>query len=137
VRFVRFDLEAEGNALVQMAANRPVTIGAVLEVTRNGQTAAVRPLYRLNPADGRVETPPLALPGGGAVRVAGINASNGKVLLDLGGLPTTAHLAIDVTQKPLISLVWGGLYVVLAGGILATINRLRQSRVLDSLGKAD
>jgi cytochrome c-type biogenesis protein CcmF len=136
VRFVRFDLQAEGNALVQMAANRTVTVGAVLEVTQNGKPAIVRPLYRLNPADGRVETPPLPLPGGGAVRVSGINASTGKVLLDLGGIANPMRLSIDVTQKPLISLVWGGLYVVLAGGILATITRLRQSRLLDTLGKA-
>ncbi|MBV8202145.1 MAG: cytochrome c biogenesis protein CcsA [Acidobacteria bacterium] len=135
VRFVRFDLQAEGNALVAMAAGRTVTVGAVLEVTQNGQTAAVRPLYRLNPADGRVETPPLQLPGGGAVRVAGINASTGKVLLDLGGVANPAHLALDVTSKPLISLVWGGLYVVLAGGILATLNRLRQVQKLNALGK--
>jgi cytochrome c-type biogenesis protein CcmF len=135
VRFVRFDLQAEGNALVQMAAGRTVTVGAVLEVTQNGQTAGLRPLYRLNPADGRVDTPPLRLPGGGAVRVAGINASSGKVLLDLGGVANPAHLALDVTSKPLISMVWGGLYVVLAGGILATINRIRQARKLDALGK--
>jgi len=135
VRFVRFDLQAEGNALVQMAAGRTVTVGAVLEVTRDGKTAAVRPLYRLNPASGRVDTPPQSLPGGGAVRVAGINASTGKVLLDLGGIANPGRLALDVTRKPLISLVWGGLYVVLAGGILATVNRLRQARQLDSLGK--
>jgi cytochrome c-type biogenesis protein CcmF len=135
VRFVRFDLQAEGNAMVAMAAGRTVTVGAVLEVTQNGKTAGVRPLYRLNPTDGRVDTPPLSLPAGGAVRIAGINASSGKVRLDLGGAANPAHLALDVTTKPLISMVWGGLYVVLAGGILATINRLRQVRQLDSLGK--
>jgi cytochrome c-type biogenesis protein CcmF len=135
VRFVRFDLQAEGDARVQMAAGRTVTVGAVLEVTRDGRTDSVRPLYRLNPADGRVDTPPLRLPGGGAVMVAGINATNGKVLLDLGGIASPGRLALDVTSKPLISLVWGGLYVVLAGGILATVNRLRQARQLDTLGK--
>ncbi|HYL71889.1 MAG TPA: hypothetical protein VEY89_11370 [Candidatus Dormibacteraeota bacterium] len=57
------------------------------------------------------------------------------MLLDLGGLANAARLSLDVTRKPLISLVWGGLYVVLAGGILSTLNRLRQVRKLDSLGK--
>ena len=135
VRFVRFDLQAEGNALVQMAAGRTVTVGALLQVTQNGKTSTVRPLYRLNPADGRVDTPQMPLPGGGAVMVSGINATTGKVLLDLGGLANAARLSLDVTRKPLISLVWGGLYVVLAGGILSTVNRLRQVRKLDSLGK--
>ncbi|HYL71890.1 MAG TPA: cytochrome c-type biogenesis CcmF C-terminal domain-containing protein, partial [Candidatus Dormibacteraeota bacterium] len=77
VRFVRFDLQAEGNALVAMAAGRTVTVGALLQVTQNGKTSMVRPLYRLNPADGRVETPQMPLPGGGAVMVSGINASTG------------------------------------------------------------
>lgn len=135
VRFVRFDLQAEGNAMVAMAAGRTVTVGAVLEVTQNGKTAGVRPLYRLNPTDGRVDTPPLPLPDGGAVRISGINASSGKVRLDLGGVANPGHLALDVTTKPLISMVWGGLYVVLAGGILATVNRVRQARQLDALGK--
>jgi hypothetical protein len=135
VRFVRFDLQAEGNAMVAMQAGRTVTVGAVLEVTRDGRTDGARPLYRLNPADGRVDTPLLRLPGGGAVRIAGINASSGKVRLDLGGAANPGHLALDVTTKPLISLVWGGLYVVLAGGILAAVNRVRQVRQLDALGK--
>jgi len=135
VRFVRFDLQAEGNAMVAMQAGRTVTVGAVLEVTRDGKTDGVRPLYRLNPADGRVDTPPLRLPGGGAVRIAGINASSGKVRLDLGGAANPGHLALDVTTKPLISMVWGGLYVVLAGGILAAVNRVRQVRQLHALGK--
>jgi cytochrome c-type biogenesis protein CcmF len=135
VRFVRFDLQAEGNAMVAMQAGRTVTVGAVLEVTRDGRTDGVRPLYRRNPADGRVDTPPLRLPGGGAVRIAGINASSGKVRLDLGGAANPSRLALDVTTKPLISLVWGGLYVVLAGGILAAVNRVRQVRQLDAIGK--
>jgi cytochrome c-type biogenesis protein CcmF len=135
VRFVRFDLQAEGNALAQMAAGRPITIGAQLEVTQNGRTIAVRPLYRLDPADGRVESPPMPLPGGGAVMVSAINASAGKVLLDLGGIANPGRLSLDVTRKPLIGMVWGGLYVVLAGGILSTINRLRQVRKLEAAGK--
>jgi cytochrome c-type biogenesis protein CcmF len=135
VRFVRFDLEAQGNALAAMAAGRPITIGAWLEVTRNGRRESVRPVYRLDPADGRVETPAMEIPGGGAVRVAGINASSRKVLLDLGGLANPGKLSLDVTRKPLISMVWGGLYVVLAGGILATVNRLTQVRKLVALGK--
>jgi cytochrome c biogenesis factor len=57
------------------------------------------------------------------------------VRLDLGGAANPSHLALDVTTKPLISLVWGGLYVVLAGGILAAVNRVRQVRQLDALGK--
>jgi cytochrome c-type biogenesis protein CcmF len=132
VRFVDFDLQADGNAMVAMREGRPVTIGAVLEVTRSGQTSRLRPIYRLNPGSGQVETPPMALPGGGAVVVSGLNASNRAVQLSFEGLSIRPKLSIDVTDKPLINLVWYGLYVVLAGGLMATANRLRALRRADA-----
>jgi cytochrome c-type biogenesis protein CcmF len=137
VRFVRFDLQAEGNALAQMAAGRTIAIGAALEITRDGRTTTLRPVYRFNPVDGRVDAPrvPLGLPGGGAIGIAGINASAAKVVLDLPGLGTPPRLSLDVTRKPLIGLVWGGLYVVLVGGVLAALHRLRQARQLEAMGK--
>ena len=51
-----------------------------------------------------------------------------------GGTP--ARLSLDVTRKPLMRLVWYGLYVMLAGGILATVQRLRQSFVIERVGGA-
>jgi len=133
VRFVRFNLDMEGNALVAMREGRPVTIGAELAVTQGGQTRNVTPVYRLNAKTGSVEAPPLPLPGGGSVFVSGINASNGAVQLDTNGIANPAKISIDVTRKPLIQLVWGGLYVVLIGGILTLIQRFRQMRVLERL----
>ncbi|HEX7182935.1 MAG TPA: cytochrome c biogenesis protein CcsA, partial [Thermoanaerobaculia bacterium] len=97
VRFVSFDLQAEGNAMAQMAAGGPVTIGATLEIRKNGQSTTVTPLYRLNPATGEVETPPTPLPGGGAIVVAGINAGNGAVQLETLGLSNPPKLSVDVT----------------------------------------
>jgi hypothetical protein len=110
-----------------------VTIGAQLAVTQGGRTALLTPVYRLDPASGAVESPPTSLPGGGAVLVSGINASNGAVQLDLTGVADAAKLALDVTRKPLIQLVWGGLYVVLLGGVLTLIQRACQARVLNRL----
>jgi cytochrome c biogenesis factor len=43
---------------------------------------------------------------------------------------------VDVTRKPLIQLVWGGLYVVLFGGILATVQRFREVRRREASAKA-
>jgi len=132
VRFVRFDLEAAGgNAVAAMSAGQPVTIGAALELTQDGRTTSVMPLYRINPATSSVETPPLPLPGGGAITISGINATNGAVQLDLSGVASPAKLSLDVTRKPLIQLVWGGFYLVLLGGILATAHRFKQMRVLE------
>jgi cytochrome c-type biogenesis protein CcmF len=135
VRFVNFDLQAEGNAMAQMAAGKTVTIGANLEVTQAGIKRPVKALYRLNPTDGRVETPPAPLPGGGRIVVAGINASSGAVQIQAEGVQNRPKLSIDVTKKPLIVLVWGGLYVVLAGGLLAIFHRIREIQVLARVGK--
>jgi hypothetical protein len=139
VRFVSFDLQVEGNALAAMAAGKPVTIGADLEVSRGGRTAPptlVKALYRMDPASGQVETPPVELPGGGEIFLAGINASAKAIDLTATGIGTRAKLSLDVTEKPFIQLVWGGLYVVLMGGILATVNRLRQARKLEQKDSA-
>jgi cytochrome c-type biogenesis protein CcmF len=135
VRFEGFDLQAEGNAMAAMAAGQPVTIGATLAVTKNGRTTPLKPLYQLDPASGSVATPPAALPGGGAIFVSGINATNGAVQLELTGVANLAKLSLDVTRKPLIQMVWGGLYIVLFGGILATAQRFRQMRKQESLGR--
>jgi cytochrome c-type biogenesis protein CcmF len=129
VKFTGFDLQAEGNAMAAMAAGKPVTIGASLVVTRGGQTVDVKPLYKLNPASGQVDTPPVPLPGGGAVFVSGINASSGAVQLETAGIASPMKLSVDVTRKPLIQLVWFGLYIVILGGGAATFQRLREVRI--------
>jgi cytochrome c biogenesis factor len=58
-------------------------------------------------------------------------------LLGVGTLAATgtpARLSLDVTRKPLMRLVWYGLYVMLAGGVIATTQRLRQSFVIERVG---
>jgi cytochrome c-type biogenesis protein CcmF len=133
VRFVKFNLDMDGNALVAMRQGKTVVIGAELAITKNGRTSSLTPVYRLNAATGSAESPPTPLPGGGEVYVSGINANSGAVQLDLSGVANPAKLSIDVTQKPLIQLVWGGLYVVLIGGVLTLIQRFRQMRVLEAI----
>jgi cytochrome c-type biogenesis protein CcmF len=134
VKFVGFDLNADGNAMAQMAKGGMVTIGTVVEVKQaDGTTTTVKPLYRLNPASGQVETPPMPLPGGGSIFVSGINASDGQVRFEVTGVSNPARLSIDVTRKPLINLVWYGLYIVLLGGAIATTQRLRQAMKRDAI----
>jgi cytochrome c-type biogenesis protein CcmF len=133
VRFVRFNLEMDGNAVAALNAGHSSTVGAELAITKGGRTFNVTPVYRLNPATGTVETPPTSLPGGGTITVAGINTGNGAVQIETTGVASPMKLSIDVTRKPLIQLVWGGLYIVLIGGILTMIQRFRQARVLDRL----
>ncbi len=135
VRFLGFDLNAAGNAMQQMQEGGTVAVGAMLEVTRDGRSERVEPLYRFTP-NGEVDAQPFPLPFGGEVVLAGIDASSGAVQLEVRGLEPQpagprAKLAVDVTRKPLIKLVWYGLYVVLAGGILATAQRLKDAFVLE------
>jgi cytochrome c-type biogenesis protein CcmF len=138
VKFAGFDLEAGGgNALAQMmeGGGGMVTLGAMVEVTGpDGETHQVLPLYQIDQSRGMVQTPPASVPGGGSVQIAGINATQGQVSLAVLGLPGMTEaaakpptLAVDVTEKPLIQLVWFGLYIVLLGGGLAIFNRLRQA----------
>jgi cytochrome c-type biogenesis protein CcmF len=136
VRFVDFDLNVDGNALAQMASGDPITIGGVVEVTpEGGQPTRIKPLYRLDAKTGEVQATPAALPGGGSLFLAGINASTGEVQLEIDGRSTPARLSVDVTHKPLIKLVWYGLYIVLAGGLMATLQRLREARVREQVGE--
>jgi len=132
--FQGFDMGERGNALAQMASGAPVTIKAVLDVRRGDTTERIEPIYRFQQG-GEVEFPPTALPGGGRVAIGGINANEGAVRLMLDGVGaaaagTPAFLALDVTRKPLIALVWWGFYVILIGGLLATVARVRQARRL-------
>ena len=136
IKFVGFDLNAQGNAMAQMASGGMVTIGTEIEITRNGKPVILKPIYRLNPANGAVDTPPLDLPGGGAIFVSGINASDGAVQFQVTGIDNPAKLSIDVTRKPLIQLVWYGLYIVLLGGAVATVFRARQVRRQEAVAAA-
>ncbi len=134
IHFVRFNLNMDGNAVAALNAGHSTTVGAELAITnKEGKTFSVTPVYRLNPATGTVETPPTSLPGGGTITMAGINTGSHAVQLETTGLANPMKLSIDVTKKPLIQLVWGGLYVVLLGGILTMIQRFRQARVLEQI----
>jgi len=123
-----------------MSAGKPVTIGAKVEVTRDGATTALEPVYEFSPRDGSAQFPPLDLPGGGRIALAGINASSGTARFIFDGIGITggtpATLSLDVTHKPLVQLVWWGVYVALAGGLTAFASRIKQVRMLDRIAAA-
>ncbi len=91
--------------------------------------------------DGReAEAEEVDIPGfpGGKMKVVAVSPNDGAVVLRLRGISknpadelqaaTVESLSIDVTRKPLIGLVWGGFYVMMAGGLLAFLKRTREAR---------
>ncbi len=82
----------------------------------------------------------LAIPGvpNGKLRVLAVSPNDGAVVVRLTGVSknpadefqaaTVESLSVDVTRKPLIALVWGGFYVMMAGGLLAFVKRSGEAR---------
>jgi cytochrome c-type biogenesis protein CcmF len=136
IKFEGFKLQAEGNnAVAAMESGKPVTIGATLAVSRGKESFTLMPLYTLDRASGQVQSTPMPLPGGGTVAIAGINVNTGAVQLETTGVASPMKLSVDVTRKPLIQLVWFGLYIVIIGGVLAASQRLREVRVRDRVAE--
>jgi cytochrome c-type biogenesis protein CcmF len=132
IRFVGFQLS--DHAQVAMASGAPITVGAALEVTTPEGTQKLMPQYTFSQQNGQADAPVLQVPGSGFLRIGGINAGDGAVVLETAGIGPTkdvvpAKLSIDVTRKPLIALVWWGLFIILFGGLLAIWQRIREAWV--------
>lgn len=117
------------------------TIGSRLQVTTGGKTAEVTPKFIVTlggPEGQRMESPDTPLPGTekGLVRVRRVSPGDSAVELELVGVDPSGDLkpaipetlSIDVTTKPLISLVWGGFYIMMLGGLLAMLKRAKDAR---------
>ena len=98
----------------------------------------LRYVFHLDTREGEAEE--AAIPGfpNGRMRVLAVSPNDGAVVVRLVGVSknpadefqaaTVESLAVDVTRKPLIGMVWGGFYVMMAGGLLAFVKRSREAR---------
>jgi cytochrome c-type biogenesis protein CcmF len=131
-QFVDFDVDRS-----QMASGaKTLLIKARVVVTpadgaaRNETLEYVAHLDGSTPNEGR----PAPIPGSekGTMVVEGVSAAEGALTIGVTGLSgdftpaVPESLSVDVTRKPLISLVWGGFYVMMAGAFLALIKRARE-----------
>jgi cytochrome c-type biogenesis protein CcmF len=100
--------------------------------------ATLRYVYHLD--GGPPESPELEVPGvaGAFMRVVSVSPNDGAVIVRLRGMSkdprqefqaaTKESLSVQITHKPLISLVWAGFYVLMAGAFLALVKRAREAR---------
>ena len=115
--FVDFDRQM-GEELVRVAARMRVEIG--------GRTVPVRPVLEMNMKSGIPNSIPDYLPGGGSVQIASVDPNTGRVALEVPGMPRAQSgsiLAVEVSTKPLINLVWLGAIVMLASAFLSVLRR--------------
>jgi cytochrome c-type biogenesis protein CcmF len=133
------DLNADRSAM--MTGGNKILVLADLTLTPSDGTShdvEIRYLYNLTTQE--AEAPEVTLPGypNARARMLAVSPNDGAVILRLTGVSknpkdefqpaTVESLSVDVTHKPLIALVWGGFYVMMAGGLLAFVKRAGEAR---------
>jgi cytochrome c-type biogenesis protein CcmF len=102
-----------------------IKVAARLQVEIGGRTVPARPMIVIQP--GKIpERIPDYLPGGGSVQIVNVDATGGRVALELPGMGQTSDskiLAVEVSTKPLINLVWVGAILMLGSAFLSVLRR--------------
>jgi cytochrome c-type biogenesis protein CcmF len=125
----------------QVSSDRPhVTVTGNFLVTTaevsEEKTARLVMYFGEAATESATESPETPLPGKGRLKLLRVSPNEGTCEIELLGIapggdlkPATGEtLSVDLTTKPLISLVWGGFYVMMAGGLVALVRRARDSR---------
>jgi cytochrome c biogenesis factor len=136
VKFLDFSADRS-----QVSSDRPrVTVtGNFLVTTAEAseeKTAKLVMYFGGGAPESSTESPETPLPGKGRFKLRKVSPNEGTCELEFLGLapgsdlkPATGEtFSVDLTTKPLISLVWGGFYVMMAGGLVALVRRARDSR---------
>ena len=103
-----------------------VRLAARLHVEMNGRTVPARPVLEINTSTGSRNSIPAYLPGGASVEIANADPSTGRVALLVPGMPRQSGgnvLAVEVSTKPFIGLVWLGSIVMLGSAFLTVLRR--------------
>jgi cytochrome c-type biogenesis protein CcmF len=139
IGFTFRDFTADRSAM--MTGDKKVLVLADLTITPPDSSSHDLTLRYVFYMDGRPEeAQEVEVPGvpGSKMRVVAVSPNDGAVVLWMKGVArdpareiqpaTTESLSVEVTRKPLISLVWGGFYVLMAGAALAFVKRSREAR---------
>jgi len=104
---------------------------AMLTVDVGGRTVPLKPTFEVSMADGKRTVSPAYLPSGGTVSIVSADPSTGRALLSLPSDESTKGsetLAVEVSTKPFINLVWLGAMVMLASAFLSMVRRIQDVR---------
>jgi cytochrome c-type biogenesis protein CcmF len=119
VKYTFVDFDRQMGDVVRVAARLRVEIG--------GRTVPARPVLEMNLQSGTKSSIPDYLPGGGSVEIASVDPNTGRVALTVPGLDRGAGgggvLAVEVSTKPLINLVWVGAIIMLGSAFLSVLRR--------------
>ena len=119
VKYTFVDFDRQMGDVVRVAARLRVEIG--------GRTVPARPVLDMNLQSGMSNRIPDYLPGGGSVQIASVDPNTGRVALEVPGMGHENAegdvLAVEVSTKPLINLVWVGAIIMLGSAFLSVIRR--------------
>jgi cytochrome c-type biogenesis protein CcmF len=126
-KYTFIDFDRKMGEVVQVAARMRVEIG--------GRTVPVRPILEMDMKSGTPNRIPDYLPGGGQVTISAVDPNTGRVALELPGMTKRGEgkvLAVEVSTKPLINLVWLGAILMLGSAFLSVVRRAQDvSRMKD------
>ncbi len=117
-RFEDFDVQGMGGPTLTIAARVVAETG--------GRSVPVRPVLEVSTEKGMQRSIPAYLPGGGSVEIVSVDASKGRVGLGVPGLAkphSEEILAVEVSTKPLINLVWLGAVLMVGSAFLSVLRR--------------
>jgi len=119
VKYTFEDFDREMGDVVRVAARLRVEIG--------GRTVPARPMLEVNMGTGIQNRIPDYLPGGGSVTIARVDPNTGRVALEVPGLGGRQQvgdiLAVEISTKPFINLVWTGAILMLGSVFLVVLRR--------------
>jgi cytochrome c-type biogenesis protein CcmF len=92
-----------------------------------GRTVPLKPTFEVTMADGKRTSVPAYLPSGGTISILSGDPQTGRALLALPGeerAKKSETLAVEVSTKPFINLVWLGAVVMLSSAFLSMLRRV-------------
>jgi cytochrome c-type biogenesis protein CcmF len=125
IRFVGFDMSSHG-------MEGGMRVGAALEITYEDEKQTFTPAIVMGGTEAEDSLRVVMLPGGNDhLILERINADDKSVALDLILTNPEAGknlLVLEVSRKPLINVLWLGTILIMAGLVIATYRRTKESK---------